>query len=304
MLTNLLKRFIMAQTREDAARLFEAAHAQYDVVRRQQVPFGRATSEQQTATEQYNDALEDFKQARAIYQQISDWYGEARTLFHIGLVYEGLENAEEILHAYEDALATLGKHQIKDDASYLLMAKIYNNLGVFHSNRAKNTTGDARKEAIEKGIDCYKRARSSLEEIHLQKQPEVCLEWGKVFNNLGQIYQVANQWLKSLECYKEALLYYQDIADNIDVIIPESIVFYNIVDLLEFTLNAFRKKIYPQGGSRHHPNLESQTIQSIIGLAEHLLLRSDRLRDDGKENIGGGGFSSSGCHSSGRGPRR
>ena len=66
---------------------------------------------------EYAAALESFQVALVLKRDMDDRYGEAQTLFNMGLLWRNLEQRDEVAIAYEEAMALFQALQLVEQVA-------------------------------------------------------------------------------------------------------------------------------------------------------------------------------------------
>ena len=151
---------------------------------------------EEEATKEFNNdqfevALEKFKQVLENYTQQSDRSGIIRTLNKIAVVYDAQGKYLKALEFYQEALEKIQQDKSSENISAILsnIALVYSQLGWY-----------------EQAIDFYQQA---LNKNHPEK--------AKILNKIGAIYHHVKEFPKALEYYQQALELNRKNQDNIGI---------------------------------------------------------------------------------------
>jgi len=150
---------------------------------------------QEQATEEFNNeqfevALEKFKQVLEIYTQQSDRSGIIRTLNKIAVVYDAQGKYLKALEFYQEALEKSEQEKSENTSAILSnIGLVYSELGWY-----------------EQAIDFYQQTLN-------ENSPEQAI----ILNKIGAIYHHVKEYSKALEYYQQALEVNRKNQDNIGV---------------------------------------------------------------------------------------
>jgi CHAT domain-containing protein/Tfp pilus assembly protein PilF len=144
----------------------------------------------------YPEALELFRQALTIRQDIGDQRGASVTLNYIGTIYEALGKYRQALNYYQRSLAIT-----QDIGDRHGEGVVLNNIGTIYSR-----LGD-----YSEALNYYQRALSIRQGLGDQRGESVML------NNIGTIYSRLGDYGEALDYYQRSLAIRQDIGDRREV---------------------------------------------------------------------------------------
>ncbi|RZB32909.1 MAG: hypothetical protein AEth_00255 [Candidatus Argoarchaeum ethanivorans] len=142
---------------------------------------------------QMDNALEYFKEALEIDEELKDKRGKATDLNNIGIVYQNWGKPEKALEYYKEALEI--DEELKDKRG---KATRLNNIGSLYYDWGKP----------EKALEYFKEALEINEELKDKRGKATCL------NNIGLVYQNWGKPEKALEYFKEALEIAEELKDK------------------------------------------------------------------------------------------
>ena len=144
-----------------------------------------ATGQAYDKLEQYKEALDSYKQALAIAQEIDDRVGEGATLNNIGRVYADLGRYEKALDYYQQALMI--SQEINDWAGE---GATFNNIGRVYTKR----------EQYEQALYCYGQALAAQRKTDDRAGEKATL------NNIRAVCEALEQYEQALDYYRQALM--------------------------------------------------------------------------------------------------
>jgi len=139
---------------------------------------------------EYQQALDYFQQAQNMGILFTH-FGQGGSLNNIGLVYYELEEYQQALLSYEQALASAQEIDDRGGEGVTL-----NNIGGIYEQREK----------YEKALDYYQQALVIVQEVGDQKGEAVAL------NNIGAVYDKLGKYQQALDSYQQALAILQEIG--------------------------------------------------------------------------------------------
>lgn len=143
-------------------------------------------------TEQFELALEKFKQALELYERASDHSNMALTLNNIGEVYRHLGQYNQALNFYQKAL--LIRQEIRDRQGE---GRTLNSIGLLYQSQSQ----------YPQALEFYQQALSIIQALN-DKAAE-----GTILNNIGGIYRQTGKHLQAIETYKQALEIHRALND-------------------------------------------------------------------------------------------
>jgi tetratricopeptide (TPR) repeat protein len=144
-----------------------------------------ATGQAYDKLEQYKEALDSYKQALAIAQEIDDRVGEGATLNNIGRVYADLGQYEQALDYYRQALMI--SQEINDRAGE---GATLNNIGRVHADWGR----------YEQALYCYEQA------LAIQQKTDDRAGEKATLNNIRAVYDALGQHEQALDYDWQALM--------------------------------------------------------------------------------------------------
>ena len=142
---------------------------------------------------QYDTALDFYKQALAIFQQIGDKQGEGATLNNLSQIYSTRGDYDTALQYLQQALAI--QQQIGDKSGE---GTTLNNIALIHEARGDYDTA----------LDFLKQSLTIQQQIG-DKQGE-----GTTLNNISQIYDARGDYDTALDLLQQSLAIRQQIGDT------------------------------------------------------------------------------------------
>lgn len=152
---------------------------------------------------QDDDALENFRQAFSIFEEIKDWQAMAVALNNAGLVYHDLEQYHDLLNIFRKAFSTF---KVAGNLEGILSS--LNNIGGIHRQLEQN--GEA-LEIYEKALEIARKG-GKLEAM------------ATILNNIGETHRQLEQNDEALNAYLQALSISEEVGDRY----IESIIRYNM----------------------------------------------------------------------------
>ncbi|HIK31674.1 MAG TPA: CHAT domain-containing protein [Oscillatoriales cyanobacterium M4454_W2019_049] len=143
--------------------------------------------------DRYQEAIDKFQQALAIYREVGSRGEEGKTLHYLGDVYRDLREYPQALDYYQPALSIAREVANRDEESTILnhLAGVYLKLG--ESAQA---------------LEYYQQALSITREIGNRSGE------GTTLHNLGSVYGKLRQYPQALDYYQQALSIRQEIGDR------------------------------------------------------------------------------------------
>ena len=134
--------------------------------------------------DQYDKAIDAYRQSREAYVRLGDRLGQAKALSNVGIIHSQLGR-------YEEAIAVL-------EESYGLAVQIGD---LFQCGRALNELGLAAKELgrWDAALDYYRQALDIWRELGNR------VSQGRVYNNLGEVYYLTGRWDEAKLHFEQAL---------------------------------------------------------------------------------------------------
>jgi CHAT domain-containing protein/tetratricopeptide (TPR) repeat protein len=134
--------------------------------------------------DQYDKAIDAYRQSREAYVRLGDRLGQAKALSNVGIIHSQLGR-------YEEAIAVL-------EESYGLAVQIGD---LIQSGRAVNELGLAAKELgrWDAALDYYRQALDIWRELGNR------VSQGRVYNNLGEVYYLTGRWDEAEFHFERAL---------------------------------------------------------------------------------------------------
>ncbi|MBE9001075.1 tetratricopeptide repeat protein [Nostoc sp. LEGE 12447] len=182
---------------------------------------------------QYQNAIQSWQQALAIYQELKDHNGEANSLMNLGEAYRNLGQYPKAIEFYQQSLAIF--RQIGDrngEATSLNnLGNVYSILGQYpkaiefyqQSLAIFRQTGDRNGEATSlnnlglaynslgqypKAIEFYQQSLAIFRQIGNRNGEAYSL------NNLGEAYRNLGQYPKAIEFYQQSLAIFRQTGDR------------------------------------------------------------------------------------------
>lgn len=160
-----------------------------------------------------NERDRDWAQAERIFRRLlrTDLSPplRARVLLALGRTYEYLGQWEDAIQAYEEALSVFTDLEQPVD-----QAKAWKHMAITH--RRGFTQGDFGADALRQAIDYCQRALGALEPIQNPPSDVAWLE-GSIWNTLGLIHRILQQWDQAIECYRKDLAICRSLDDRFGV---------------------------------------------------------------------------------------
>jgi CHAT domain-containing protein/uncharacterized protein HemY len=212
------------QNSQVLAQTPDARKAEADRLRQQGI--------QQYQTSQFEAALQSWRQALAIYQEIKDRVGEGKALGNLGIAYHSLGNYAKAIEYFQQSLAIA--KSIKDR---LVEGKALGNLGSAYfslGDYAKAIEYQWQDLAIAREIKDRKGEGQSLGNLGIayyylgdyakaieyqQQRLAIALEIkdrlgeGQSLGNLGNAYEALGDYAKAIEYYQQNLAIAREIKD-------------------------------------------------------------------------------------------
>jgi CHAT domain-containing protein/Tfp pilus assembly protein PilF len=180
-----------------------------------------------------SDALESFKKALKIYQQLGDLNSEGLTLNYLGLVYVSLSQYTQGVDFYQQALAKFRdlKNQWNEGVVLNNIARVYHNLGQYaqalnfyeQTLIIRKQVNDKEGEASTLGnlaqtylaLGEYSEALNLLNQaLLLTRKLSDPIVKGRVLNLLGLYYRNLGEYPEALKYYQEALKITQQLRNR------------------------------------------------------------------------------------------
>ncbi len=136
----------------------------------------------------WEGALENYEQALALFDQVEDYAGQARTLLVLGDVQRALAQQDEALKSYEQALVFF--HYLEDGARE---ARTYQAMGDVHLLRYD----------VDAALQCYEQSAAGFRRLKDSSEEARALE------AVGDIYRSRNEQEAALQKYKQVMALYQ-----------------------------------------------------------------------------------------------
>jgi len=144
----------------------------------------------------YEEALATYESARTVYVEQEMEVDIAKIDTNIGNVYSNLGQYEDALEAYRSALAVYLKRGMEVNVS-----KIDQNIGVVYNNLGR----------YEEALATYESART----VYVEQEMEVDI--AKIDTNIGNVYSNLGQYEDALEAYRSALAVYVQRGMDVNV---------------------------------------------------------------------------------------
>ena len=152
-------------------------------------------------SQRFNEALETFNQALAIFRKLDDHGNIGATLNNIGLIYDKLGQSEQAIVSYKEALENTPSTDLEGTGNTLY------NLAIAYDK-----------------IHQYQQAFSYYQQalfVRRQSQDQVGIR--TTLSNLGAVANNLGQYQQALTFYQQALTLYQEASDqkNVRAILQE-----------------------------------------------------------------------------------
>ncbi|MBC7694252.1 MAG: tetratricopeptide repeat protein [Burkholderiales bacterium] len=151
-------------------------------------------------------ALDYYFKSLTIHTEIADKQGMALTLNNIGTIYKSQKEYQKALDQYHKSLKL--KEEIGDKKG---IAVSYNNIGLIYKIQAlelKKKKMQGWEVILKKAVDHYEKSLKIREDLGDKKAI------ASVLNNIGVIYDDAENVNKALEYYEKALKLREEISDK------------------------------------------------------------------------------------------
>jgi CHAT domain-containing protein/Flp pilus assembly protein TadD len=148
---------------------------------------------QQADTSQFREAMQSFKEALKIYQEIGDRNGEASSLGNLGLVYENLGQYQTAIEYHQQSLAI-----DRDIGDRNGEAASLNNLGIAYESLGQ----------YQQAIVYYQQSLAIKQDIGNRNGEASSL------NNLGLVYENLGQYQTAIEYHQQSLAIFQDMGNR------------------------------------------------------------------------------------------
>ena len=143
---------------------------------------------------QFGKAIELYQQALPLFQQLHDPNGEAKVLTRLGIAHWSLSQNKKAIEYYQQALPLFQQTRDRDGEAYVLL-----NLGNIYDSP---WTSD-------KALSYYRKALLLFRQTHNQ------LQEANTLMGLGNIYCYQHfQYLEAIQFYQDALLIFQKIKNS------------------------------------------------------------------------------------------
>ncbi len=142
---------------------------------------------------EYQKAIEFHQQSLAIFREIGDRGGEAKSYNNLGIVYRSLGEYQKAIEFCQQSLAI--KREIGDRGGE---AFSYNNLGTVYQYLGE----------YQKAIEFYQQSLAIKREIG-DREGEA-----SSYNNLGNVYYSLGEYQKAIEFYQQSLAITREIGDR------------------------------------------------------------------------------------------
>lgn len=154
------------------------------------------TGIQQFRKNQYQEALENYRQVLLIRQQLGDRVGIGKTTYEIGAVYERMGNYPQALEFYQQSLTVY--RRLDDKAG---IGKTLNQIGKVYSLQGQ-----------------YYQSLKLLEQaLIIQRQIDDKAGIATTLNNIGTAYEGLSQYSQALDFYRQSLTIFRDVDNKIGV---------------------------------------------------------------------------------------
>lgn len=145
--------------------------------------------------QRFNEALEIFQQALAIFREIENRGNIGATLNNIGLIYDQLNQPKEALDYYEEALENTPSSDLEGSGNTL-----YNIAVVYDKNHQ-----------YQQAFSYYQQA------LEIRRELKDRVGIGTALSNLGAVANNLGQYQQALTFYQQALTLYQEDNDQKNV---------------------------------------------------------------------------------------
>ena len=142
---------------------------------------------------EWNKALECWKKAKILYEELGDKQGISNTLGNIGLIHDNRGEWEQAIEYYKRSLKL--KEELGDKQG---IANTLNNIGIIHYNRGE----------WEQAIEYYERS------LKLKEEPDDKQGIANTLNNIGIIHNNRGEWEQAIEYYERSLRLYEELGDK------------------------------------------------------------------------------------------
>ena len=181
----------------------------------------------------FQDALQSFETALALYQEVGDRAGEGITLNNIGTIYRSQGQYPQALDFFQQSLAI--RREVDDPRGE---GAILNNIGAIYRSQGqysqaldfyqqslaiRRNVGDRRGEgitlnnigAIYDSQGQYPQALNFYQQsLAIARDMGARTEEGATLNNIGAIYRSQGQYPQALDFYQQALAIRRDVGDR------------------------------------------------------------------------------------------
>lgn len=174
---------------------------------------------------EYRTALQSFQRSLDIYQKLlpPTHPNLALSHYHMGLVYQNMENHAKALVSHEKALE-IQQQSLPSDHTDL--ASSYREIGRVYYN----------KREYQKAISVYEKLLSIRQKTLPANHPDLML----VYDNLGNVYQAMYKHFKSVSFYEKSLAIKEQILPPNH---PELVTAYNTIGGSLFAVREFERAL-------------------------------------------------------------
>jgi tetratricopeptide (TPR) repeat protein len=144
---------------------------------------------------EWRGALECFKVALPIYQEIKDRKGEALSLYNIGRAHEGLGEWQQALDCLKPALEIFQDKEIGDRKGVAYTLAL---IGMAHEGLGE----------WQQALDCHKPALEIFQDKEIGERVHVAY----TLTSIGTIYNALGEWQQALDCDTKALAIFKEIG--------------------------------------------------------------------------------------------
>ncbi|MBD1860058.1 MULTISPECIES: CHAT domain-containing tetratricopeptide repeat protein [Trichocoleus] len=148
---------------------------------------------QQYGKSQYQEAIESWQQALAIYRAASDRNGEASALVNLGNAYRSLSQYQRAIEYHQQALPILQQVGNRNGEASALV-----NLGNAYRSLSQ----------YQRAIEYHQQALPIFQQVGNRKGKASAL------HNLGNAYRSLSQYQRAIEYYQQALPIFQQVGDR------------------------------------------------------------------------------------------
>ncbi|HMG73148.1 MAG TPA: CHAT domain-containing protein [Pyrinomonadaceae bacterium] len=209
-------------------------------------------------------ALQNYRTAQGLYHQLGDKRGEGNALRGVGRSYLRLNNRDDALKAYGEALGLFEEIPRK-----IAIAMTASEIGDIYAQ-------SSRREDLGLAVDYYKKASSNFTEPDNKKTKALVLA------NMARMYVLLRNKQEGLNASTQALLLFQELNDNqgqafaLSYIAGAYEISLDTEDKLQ-ALNHYRKanEIYSTLGNRNERDVKNERANTLLNTGNVLIALSN-----------------------------